>query len=1009
AADTLVDIPRSLQWMAEPRWGRSHEELASLSAAVIAQGRLFAILDEAPLASIRFPAQWTLVARDAFNGFLLWKRPIPLWTDHLRHFRSGPVHLPRRLAADGSRLYATLGLAAPVSALDPASGETVWTYAGTEHTEEIVVADGTLYLVAGTSEARRRGGGLFLRGEPEATDFRRLLALDAGSGSRHWVREVRGEDVLPLTLAVLGDRVYYRSTRGIVCLEAANGNELWCAPRPCTQRRMSFSAPTLVATRDVVLCADREVGESEQNRPSDGTVEWAVHGWSEPGFARKGPSTLRAYDAKDGRELWSAPCAEGYNSPVDLFVVDGVAWVGPDFRGLDLRSGEIVRRLNTKAPAVGMAHHRCYRNKATSRFILTGKSGIEVLSLQEGWLSNNSWVRGTCQYGILPANGLLYAPPDACACFLTVKMPGFAALAPRRRPTGRLPFPETPALVRGPAFDRIPEATSPGADEWPMYRHDCRRSGTVPTPLPGHPVTLWSTAVGESLTQPAVADGKVFVASTDSHTLWALDADTGRALWRVTAGARIDSTPTIHRGRVYFGSADGWITCVDSRDGALAWRFRAAPEECFIGIREQLESVWPVHGAVLIQDGTLYATAGRSSYLDGGLVLYGLDPETGNERARTVLYHLDPDTGAQLVPEARFNMEGTMSDILSGDGERVFLKYFTFDAACRRVETVSPRLYSITGFVGEEWFVRSYWVLGTDVAAGWGGWADAANVYPSGRILAFRDERVYGYGRQKVLGGPVGHRADAYHLFAMNRAGVPTRLDRKGKPAAARATPAWSDTSPLRVRALVAGTGRVAVAGVPDAGEKDADILAWRNPGEAVAGFSGAKGALLRVVRAVDGSHVGEMPLAAAPVFDGLAAARGRLFLALRDGTVVCVGPGPSEPPADPDPVIEASVSPAPAPPPAAETLPSEAPFPPPGPDRAADFAHVNAAAITNSDLGYRLASEKGQVAFALRRLDAPLRQRIVLQATVRPAPGYGRPAFYENAFLAFGTGTQDT
>ncbi|MBN2451598.1 MAG: hypothetical protein JXR77_14515, partial [Lentisphaeria bacterium] len=28
---------------------------------------------------------------------------------------------------------------------------------------------------------------------------------------------------------------------------------------------------------------------------------------------------------------------------------------------------------------------------------------------------------------------------------------------------------------------------------------------------------------------------------------------------------------------------------------------------------------------------------------------------------------------------------------------------------------------------------------------------------------------------------------------------------------------------------------------------------------------------------------------------------------------------------------------------------------------------------------------------------------------TVRPAPGYGRPAFYENAFLAFGTGTQDT
>ena len=36
---------------------------------------------------------------------------------------------------------------------------------------------------------------------------------------------------------------------------------------------------------------------------------------------------------------------------------------------------------------------------------------------ESGWLGNNSWIRGTCQYGIMPANGFLYAPPDACACF----------------------------------------------------------------------------------------------------------------------------------------------------------------------------------------------------------------------------------------------------------------------------------------------------------------------------------------------------------------------------------------------------------------------------------------------------------------------------------------------------------------------------------------------------------------------------------------------------------------
>ena len=68
-------------------------------------------------------------------------------------------------------------------------------------------------------------------------------------------------------------------------------------------------------------------------RPAKGTVDWGVHGWNEAGFARKGPCTLHAYAAKDGRELWSAPCTEGYNSPVDVFVVDGIVWVGTGIQG----------------------------------------------------------------------------------------------------------------------------------------------------------------------------------------------------------------------------------------------------------------------------------------------------------------------------------------------------------------------------------------------------------------------------------------------------------------------------------------------------------------------------------------------------------------------------------------------------------------------------------------------------------------------------------------------------
>ncbi|MFV1965361.1 MAG: PQQ-binding-like beta-propeller repeat protein [Pirellulaceae bacterium] len=921
ARDRRVGIPRSIQWVSEPRWGRTHEEMASLSMVVAAQGRIYYIVDESPLASIRFLGNWKLVARDAFNGTLLWKKPLASWVDPLRHFRSGPVHLPRRLVAVGDRVYVTLGLAAKVVALDGATGETRLEFQGTERTEEILVDHGILYLLVGSSEVNRRGGGLYQRGEPAATGFRYVKAIDTQSGKEVWTRDFSHEYILPLTMAVNGDRLYFQSAVGIVCLDAQSGVDVWKTPRQTPARRMSFSAPTLVATDEVVLCADRDLARDAGGKPLEGTVEWGVHGWNEPGFSRKAKNTLRAYSVQDGRELWSAECSEGYNSPVDIFVVDDVVWVGSNFQGLDLRTGEPKKRIDATAPRVGMSHPRCYRNKASERFIFTGKSGVEVLSLDKGWLSNNSWIRGTCQYGILPTHGLLYAPPDACACFLTVKAPGFFAAAPQRDKTLQMPFPDQPVLEKGPLYGkprtvekgyrvqtRPPRAGTasprrPGPDdspsrtsgEWPMYRHDVARSGEASSQIPSDLDPRWRSEIGGKLTQPVIAGGKVFVASIDSHTLYALSAGDGREVWRYTVGGRIDSSPTVYQGWVLFGSADGWIYCLGAADGSLVWRFRAAPRDRLVSVYGQLESVWPVHGAVLVQNGTLYVTAGRSSYLDGGIVLYRMDPMTGEELSKTMLHHLDPKTGEQLVPEARFNMEGTTADILSGDGESVFLKYFAFDREGARIESTIPHLYSITGLLGEEWFVRSYWLVGAGMpGAGWGGWANAANTFPSGRILCFNDEAVYGYGRVTVAAGPVGHRADAYHLFCQDRKpGSPKiQVSRKGKKKTITPTQGrvlWNNDQKLIVRAMVLGTDRLAVAGPVDKGEKDPDLLAFRNDAEARASFAGQKGVFLRVVSATDGKQISETELPGMPVFDGLSAAGGRLYVSLKDGTVICL------------------------------------------------------------------------------------------------------------------------
>jgi outer membrane protein assembly factor BamB len=901
AADTKVGPPGCLQWMGEPRWTRSHEELSSISAVVSANGRMFTIVDEGELASLRYPAEWTLTAADAFNGTPLWKRPIGVWTDHLRHFRAGPTHLPRRLVAVGDEVYVTLGLGAPVAALDAATGKTLRTYPGTEATEEILCDNGVLYLVVGTSEVRQTGGGLSRRGEPAPTAFRFAAAFEAASAKPLWKKQPpKDEFILPLSLAVGGGRVFYQTTKGVVCLEAKSGAEQWKTPRATPASRYAWSAPTMVVRDGVLLLADRGAGgkQGEEAPAAQGGILWGVDGWNVAGMARTGRNTLVAYAADTGKELWSAECKEGYNSPVDVFVARGLVWAGGSLaQGRDLRTGQVRKEVPNKPDPVGMAHHRCYREKATEQYILTGRSGVEFLSLDAGWVCNNSWVRGDCQYGILPCNGLLYAPSNSCACFSKAKLQGFVALATPRPNVGWAAQTGGNVLEKGPAYGQGGAAGAAEAAPWPAYRHDVRRSGAAAVAAPASLNTVWSVPVGGRLTQPIVAAGKVFVASTDAHAVFALAADTGREAWHYTAGGRIDSAPTYDKGVLYFGSADGWVYAVRAADGVLAWRLQAAPEERFVGVYGQLESAWPVHGAVLIQNGELYATAGRSSYIDGGIALLRINPATGQVLSRTSIYDRNPATGRQTAGESHFDMEGTLSDVLVGDGYSVFMKHLRFDRYGKEMKDPSPHLFSPTGLLGEEWFVRSYWLVNSRVGTGWGNWAQAAGQSPAGRILCFADDRYFGYGREKVASGPAGHKLDTYQLFAQTsgpKTAAPGAKDAaKGKAKAAGQGGreyAWTEPFPVTVRAMVLASDRLVVAGVPDLGEKASDGLWFKNPTEALDAFEGRKGAVVCLVSAADGKTQARRPLDGPPVFDGMSAADGRVLISLKNGTVICLG-----------------------------------------------------------------------------------------------------------------------
>jgi hypothetical protein len=108
-----------------------------------------------------------------------------------------------------------------------------------------------------------------------------------------------------------------------------------------------------------------------------------------------------------------------------------------------------------------------------------------------------------------------------------------------------------------------------------------------------------------------------------------LDEETGKEEWRYRAGSRVETSPSLYAGGCFFGSNDGYVYALRTDDGSMMWRTRLAPREKRIMEHGIPESSWPVYGSVLVYKNTLYASAGRNSESDGGVVIVALDPQSG--------------------------------------------------------------------------------------------------------------------------------------------------------------------------------------------------------------------------------------------------------------------------------------------------------------------------------------------------------------------------------------------
>ena len=915
SSDRLAGHPRGLRWTGGPFWARSHEHTASMQAMVSAAGRVFYVMDEGPVESIQLPSKMILTARDAFNGTVLWKRPLDDWWNALFPLKSGPGWLPRRLVAVEDRVYVAPGIGQDLLCLDAATGKVVCEYEDTASTFELIVSEGVVLAAVDTDrepcdynqqhpdcwKERDRASTLWQWDRERGT--RVVKAMRAEDGKLLWQREM---PVAPMTLTADARMVCFYDGSAVVSLDRKSGEELWQADVPDTKPiRTGYSGPRMVICKDRVLLSPM--------------------------------GHMVAISAETGKILWSVKGKprSGHFSLEDFYVIGDKIWVlGRGNFGIfttySLETGEKIEDLKNPIDSFYI-HQRCYPGRATVRFQLPPIMGTTVYDMEKDAWSINNWVRGGCTYGMMPANGMIYATPSACACYYQSKLNGFNAVAPEPQPAEAPPASER--LVKGPAYGTLDDQGEYPAGAWPAFRHDNTRGGYARTDVPADVGRAWKKDFGTKLSQPVVAGGKLFLSAVDTHAVYALDAASGQEVWHFIAGGRIDSPPTLYRGLALFGCADGCVYALDASDGQLAWKFWAAPSDRKLVSYGQVESVWPLAGSVLVQNGRLYCVAGRSMFLDGGLRMVILKPETGELIYENVMDHRVPGSEKQLEDLLMGkHMPVAMPDILSSDGQYVYMKSQTFTLDGKRVRVRPQRpdtqydeevhLFSPISFLDDGWHQRTYWIYGRAAGEGWAEFQLPPKRVPCGRILCLDEDNAYGYARDPEL--MCNTSVSEYRLYSADKhparkVGIPKlegtwvegkysaenplaahtvnwkRLAQEPKDKLSALDYHWIHEEPeIVAKAMVLANDRLFIAGPRDVVDEKGmwgrsnEKAFQEKMEEQAAWLRGEHGGYMQVFSKKDGKKLAEHKLEYAPAFDGLIAAEGSLYMVTENGSIVC-------------------------------------------------------------------------------------------------------------------------
>jgi outer membrane protein assembly factor BamB len=828
SADKRIGPVTGLAWLQGEEFSRLW---TPLTGVVSANGRNFYLKKPLPGAT-RGPS--TLEARDAFNGTRLWELPC-----------AGDASA---LVAVADTVYTRLKTDGPVVALDAATGKTLRTFdiggSLTLHSGELIVRvaqdrwdviempKGTSRLSFRVPRAAKGSAALFVDG---AAYF--VLAAEDGAAN--------GE---------------------IVCMEYETGKLRWRAPNTGDGLLYWCRNGLLLTCPAPLPRPKRGDPPPPQEFVQAFSTDGGKHLWEWPLTRKKGGKPSAFYM---GDVVWIYDNVDTIppGTPADAEPPEGGWPKNRGYVGLDPLTGRNIRRDSGPWKDFG----RCGPDLATERYILG--MDMSVYDMANGMaLYACHFARGDCQISYLPANGMMYNYGHQCSC--NPYIGGVAAMSPRplKKPA-EMTAGVAATLKKGPAYGRKPAPNSVAEADWTSFRHGAFRGAVSSATVPGDVKEAWRAKLGSSLTPPVAAGDAVYVAVTDEHRVVCLERSTGEVRWQFTAGARIETPPTVVEGRVLVSARDGRLSCLDAASGELVWSLQCAPAEQRIPVHGQLESLWPLFGSAVV-DGIAYVCTGRHSDADGGLFLLAIEPATGRLLWKENLRGLPPYRTDPHVKDIWRNRNGdnvglygsgTYNDVPISDGKTIFIGTLGVDIATRKA-TIDPAGSAL--FAGPGTFSwdttrpaddragRNIWTFYTGRRAKRGGAARPI----TGSLLAIHGPQLWGVTHRR------GRTTAIVSLFA-RPSGLP--VPEGTEPLRWRVTPPAKHT---RVKALAV------------AGDK---LLAATQPGGTRFGQEDVQKGELWILSAKDGTTLSRLELGAPPSFDALAAAPGRIYLTTDAGDLI--------------------------------------------------------------------------------------------------------------------------